>query len=638
MAKSENISIKSLIQKKQLDDLNKSAAEQTILLKSIETRMMSTESATGNIETTEEKSLRVSVEALEESKRQAKDEKDIRTREAVARVKESMLNSSILTQMALDTKTYKGVFEKLGDKKDSFLKKFDGLSNTLNTLGILKKGTGGFWDNKLQRARDKKEFVNAQRARNKDTDYVKSDKELGNDYELQQAKAKEIAKNEARLKIARGSLKESDWFKTSDGKKDLERRNTLASEFSRFDAGTRGIPTVVPQVDDSGPTESSPTGMPSIVPTESSPTGIPTVVPTESSPTGMPSIVPTESHEDKTERQLQESKTQDILEKIEVNTRPEVVLTNPKEAGESDGSGGLLGGLLGGIGLLTMMKSLKNLIGGIFESIGTALMGAFRLLFNPGAILKGILKGFAITALVVAIGKGIYDGFIEWQKTGDIGKAIVEGLGSMVEFLTFGLISKEKYKEYAKWFNGKVDEYIITPITNFISHVCDLFDEWIATPIKNAFASIGKFFSETMDSFMSLIQGIGIPEIDISSVSKYIPGAPDKLGPWYPFADSATKESPKPVPKGANNVTPEATPTTSGTKYIPYNRDNANIVHQKSEENIGRKEDMNAKGAGSTIVSAPSSTINNQTVNKNITRLPPTNQHGPYVKINQVGW
>ena len=602
MAKSENISIKSIIQKKQLDDLNKSVAEQTILLKSIETRMMSTESATGNIETTEEKSLRVSVEAKKEAQEAYKKAASDRDREIKLRASEI----KAITEMGLNQKIYKGFLSKIGGAiVDKVTPKWvKAIPETLTKISNL---TGG------EKRKDVKEFVSAQQ----DRDPSKTRASLIKDWKELQETYKEIAKNEDKLKKRRGSQSEGTFLQLAPGKVFSERREMLATKVKSLDKSA---------------------GFEEKEDETYSPTGIPSIVPTESSPTGMPSIVPTESHEDKTERQLQESKTQDILEKIEVNTRPEVVLTNPKEAGESDGSGGLLGGLLGGIGLLMMMKSLKNLIGGIFESIGTALMGAFRLLFNPGAILKGILKGFAITALVVAIGKGIYDGFIEWQKTGDIGKAIVEGLGAMVETLTFGLISKEKYKEYAKWFNGKVDEYIITPITNFISHVCDLFDEWIATPIKNAFASIGKFFSETMDSFMSLIQGIGIPEIDISSVSKYIPGAPDKLGPWYPFADSATKESPKPVPKGANNVTPEATPTTSGTKYIPYNRDNANIVHQKSEENIGRKEDMNAKGAGSTIVSAPSSTINNQTVNKNITRLPPTNQHGPYVKINQVGW
>lgn len=602
MAKSENISIKSIIQKKQLDDLNKSVAEQTILLKSIETRMMSTESATGNIETTEEKSLRVSVEAKKEAQEAYKKAASDRDREIKLRASEI----KAITEMGLNQKIYKGFLSKIGGAiVDKVTPKWvKAIPETLTKISNL---TGG------EKRKDVKEFVSAQQ----DRDPSKTRASLIKDWKELQETYKEIAKNEDKLKKRRGSQSEGTFLQLAPGKVFSERREMLATKVKSLDKSA---------------------GFEENEDETYSPTGIPSIVPTESSPTGMPSIVPTESHEDKTERQLQESKTQDILEKIEVNTRPEVVLTNPKEAGESDGSGGLLGGLLGGIGLLTMMKSLKNLIGGIFESIGTALMGAFRLLFNPGAILKGILKGFAITALVVAIGKGIYDGFIEWQKTGDIGKAIVEGLGAMVETLTFGLISKEKYKEYAKWFNGKVDEYIITPITNFISHVCDLFDEWIATPIKNAFASIGKFFSETMDSFMSLIQGIGIPEIDISSVSKYIPGAPDKLGPWYPFADSATKESPKPVPKGANNVTPEATPTTSGTKYIPYNRDNASIVHQKSEENIGRKEDMNAKGAGSTIVSAPSSTINNQTVNKNITRLPPTNQHGPYVKINQVGW
>jgi hypothetical protein len=321
-----------------------------------------------------------------------------------------------------------------------------------------------------------------------------------------------------------------------------------------------------------------------------------------------------------------------------------------------------------------MLSGLKNMIGGLFEGIGNALLGAFKLLFSPTNILKGLAKGFALGTLIASIGKGIYDGFIEWQKTGDIGKAIVEGLGGMIEFLTFGLISKDDYKKYAEWFNGKVDEYIIQPITTFISDICKLFDEWIATPIKDAFKGIGDFFSETMDSFMSMIRGIGIPEIDLSSVTKYIPGAPDKIGPWYPFAstdtekvttNAPTKET-KPVigandvktdatpaktgatyipykepnksetpttvkpnkPEsviGTNNVTAEVVPAKTGATYIPYNKDTASSVYQKSAENVDKKEDMATKGGGNTVVSAPTVNTSNKTVNQQSIKLPTRN-------------
>ena len=312
---------------------------------------------------------------------------------------------------------------------------------------------------------------------------------------------------------------------------------------------------------------------------------------------------------------------------------------------------------------MSMLSGLKNMIGGLFEGIGNALLGAFKLLFSPTNILKGLAKGFALGTLIASIGKGIYDGFIEWQKTGDIGKAIVEGLGGMIEFLTFGLISKDKYKEYAEWFNGKVDEYIIQPITTLINDISKLFDEWIATPIKDAFKGIGDFFSETMDSFMSMIRGIGIPEIDLSSVTKYIPGAPDKIGPWYPFASTETekvttnaptketkpvigandvkaeqtptktgatyipyKEPNKPESViGTNNVTAEVVPAKTGATYIPYNKDTASSVYQKSAENVDKKEDMATKGGGNTVVSAPTVNTSNKTVNQQSIKSPTKN-------------
>lgn len=620
MAKTENISIKGLIQKQQLDNLNKSAEEQVQVLKNIEEHIQGMDMSSSRLETTEEKSLKLAQETARQDKKDRDDAIKQSKIDSANRIKEAIANTSAMTQIALNTKTYKGPIEKIGDKLKSFGDKFSSVSNTLNTLGIVKKGTGGIVSNILEKREDKKEFIKAQQILGNKG----SKSEIAKDFNESQKLAKLIAKNEALIKKQRGTVEESDFFNTREGYRLENKRTKLSSQFSSLDLRNKPKNNKLYE--------------PSVEPVElSKPSGNPTVEPIElSAPIGTSTAVPKESHEDKNEKQLYEARVEKLFEKIEVNTRPTIEAPSDKKEDKSSGLGGL-GGLLSALGVMKLLSGLKNAISGIFEGIGKALLSAFKLLFSPGNILKGLMKGFGIGMLIGSLVTGIMDGFKEWQKSGDIGKAIVEGLGGMVEFLTFGLISKDKYKEYAEWFNGKVDEFIIQPITTFISDISKLFDEWIATPLKTAFSNIGDFFSETMENFMSLIQGIGIPEIDISSISKWIPGAPDKVGPWYPFAKEEATNVTAPV-KGANNVKPEATPINPGATYVPYKNDNASAIIQKSEENIGKKEDIATKSSGSTIVSAPSSTINNQTVNKNITRVPATNPHGPYVKINQVGW
>ena len=597
MAKTENISIKGLIQKQQLDNLNKSAEEQVQVLKNIESHIQGMDMSTSRLETTEEKSLKLAQETARQEKKDREDAIKQAKVDSANRIKEAIANTSAMTQIALNTKTYRGPIEKIGDKLRSFGDKFSSVSNTLNTLGIVKKGTGGIVSNILEKREDKKEFIKAQQILGNKS----SKSEIAKDFNESQKLAKLIAKNEALIKKQRGTVEESDFFNTREGYRLENKRTKLSSQFSSLDLRNKS--------------KNNKEYEPSIEPIEmSAPIGTPTVVPTTSAipaPIGTPTVVPTESSENKNERLLHETKVEETLEKIEVNTRPVIVPETPKEADKSSG----LGGLLGGLGLGSMLSGLKNMIGGLFEGIGNALLGAFKLLFSPTNILKGLAKGFALGTLIASIGKGIYDGFIEWQKTGDIGKAIVEGLGGMIEFLTFGLISKDKYKEYAEWFNGKVDEYIIQPITTFINDISKLFDEWIATPIKDAFKGIGDFFSETMDSFMSMIRGIGIPEFTIP-VPEWM-GGPIKMGPYYPFkgeeipettkadkADKASQTAAGPV-IGANDVKVEQTPTKTGATYIPYKEptkpgEPTKVESVKGTNNV--KEEPTSTKTGATYI------------------------------------
>lgn len=118
---------------------------------------------------------------------------------------------------------------------------------------------------------------------------------------------------------------------------------------------------------------------------------------------------------------------------------------------------------------------------------------------GKGAIkgmMKGLLKGFALTALIGAVVNGLVDGFKEFSESGDIGKALIAGLGGMLDFLTFGLINKDTLNYIIDNFNSMVDEYIVAPISDFIDMIGKAFDDYIATPIGNFVDSIASAFND----------------------------------------------------------------------------------------------------------------------------------------------
>jgi len=165
--------------------------------------------------------------------------------------------------------------------------------------------------------------------------------------------------------------------------------------------------------------------------------------------------------------------------------------------------------------------------------------------------------------IVGVLFEGIMDGFDEFMKTGDIGKALIAGLAGIVDFLTFGLFDKDAIKEVIGDFSKWIGDHLIKPFTDFIGGI--------------------------KDSFMSLIENIGIPEIKfkIPVVGKEV-----SIGPFYPF---------KPDAESSNKQPEAATPPQEG-----------NVVEQKSAENADAAATPAANN-NTSVVNAPVTTNNSTT-------------------------
>lgn len=198
----------------------------------------------------------------------------------------------------------------------------------------------------------------------------------------------------------------------------------------------------------------------------------------------------------------------------------------------------------------------------ILGFLSTGLMTAFKAMFNPMTILKALGKVFAIGMIVGALFEGIMDGFDEFTKSGDIGKALIAGLAGIIDFLTFGLFDKEKIKEVIGDFAAWTSDHLIKPFTEFIGSV--------------------------KDSFMKLIENIGVPEIKfkIPVIGKEV-----SIGPFYPFKSDAKPEA----------ATPTAAAPTTANQVESQSADNAAAAGAPASSN------------STNVVNAPVTTNNNST-------------------------
>ena len=240
-----------------------------------------------------------------------------------------------------------------------------------------------------------------------------------------------------------------------------------------------------------------------------------------------------------------------LLAKIEENTRS--LLGNRRSPSTTKAEGESGGGLLD-----TIMGFL-----------GPGFMTAIKSLFNPKNLLKAFTKFLAPALIIGALINGIMDGFNKFMETGDIGEALIAGLGGILSFLTFGLFDADTISSLVDWFSSFVTDFIIQPVKDFFGFLGDSFDKYIAqpimgafssikdimgtlldaylwlprkilglvdeyivTPLKEVFAPVADFFKKIKDQIFGFLEDFGIPEIGFTIP---IIGKKVSIGPFYPF-------------------------------------------------------------------------------------------------------
>ena len=167
----------------------------------------------------------------------------------------------------------------------------------------------------------------------------------------------------------------------------------------------------------------------------------------------------------------------------------------------------------------------------LFGFLKKGLIKGIKFLFKPSRLLKILGKVFILATIFISLFKGITAGFDRYKETGNIGEAIVAGLGAIVDFLTFGLFGEDSLKK------------MFSAIGDFTKPIID---------------KIGSVFTGIMDWVKN---NIGIPLI---SIPNPVPGFDDfEIGPYYPFKDDPSNpndvtSAPKPEPEAPKPTVHEA--------------------------------------------------------------------------------
>lgn len=316
--------------------------------------------------------------------------------------------------------------------------------------------------------------------------------------------------------------------------------------------------------------------------------------------------------EDSVENAKRMDQQTDVLKQIELNTKggDKSAVSKIKPTG---------GGLLGGLGnffkdlVPEFLKTFSGFIMGGIATIGEGLLGGLKFLFNPAKLGKLISKVFLPITIIATLFSGIYDAFKEYQKSGDIEKALVAGLGGMLKFLSFGLFDKDTVQGLLDKVEPLVANYIVDPIMNLINGISDMFMKYIGDPIENAFKLVKDTFLDISISIIKFLRGIEIPKVVFGKGEFY----ETSFGPYHPFANDSNKKTLDSFEKSRSDnkqVKPESLEPAVKPSQAAIIKDKTNDVKQAD------KQSTNETGVNQTVISAPT-TINKSNTNQFSTKV-----------------
>ena len=392
-----------------------------------------------------------------------------------------------VTQKADKIKTYDTIGDKFQAKKEK-AKDFFTARGFLDQTGIAKRGGAGVLSKIADRSEAKKTFIQQQLEVTKNT-FVKGSPEekirakaAGKQFEQSQSLLKQNKKNETKIE----KMKEGGWGEDQIKKTGLlDTREDLTSKLKKVDKRFSDVgneekekkPTVKRASDVSEEKGKKETIKLSKKKEESTDT----------------------SQESNLESQRALEHQVSLLAKIEENTRP-ASGGEPEKKEKPKGGGGFLDSIM--------------------SFLGEGFMSAIKTMFSPKNILKFLGKAFAITMIVGSLVNGIMDGWKVFTETGDIGKALIAGLGGVLEFLTFGLFDANTIQNIVDSVSGFVDEYIIQPVTAFTEMLGEAFDTYIKAPFTEFMKPIGELFSSIKDGIENTITGF-VDEYIIQPVTAF---------------------------------------------------------------------------------------------------------------------
>ena len=553
-----------------------------------------------------------------------------------------------ITETATGRRQYRTIGDRIGDFKDK-AKDFLTPRGFLDKTGIVKRGTGGFLSDMLDRGEEKKKYIKARMETKGNT--FGDEKTFGRQFDDQQKIQRKMVKNESVIKgyedlgFKDTQIKRSDAFKTRTG---------LAEDLIKVDTRVRPA-----KEKDDGPVK-------------------------KSRSQGLLDAANTSEADNEA---ISREQTQiELLSKIEENTRPDGV---KKKAAPAEKS---------------FLASLLDFFTNKFGSILTSALSMGKTLatgaLGVGKSVLGKLGGSGMAGKVLgrtaAVAGGLYEGYTAWneadekvksgeiterqgtvEKGGAVGKglgttggalaggqlgamigtAILPGVGTAVGGIIGGIVGGLAGGKFGQEI-GKMatdgalklkegfDEFIKKPFMEFFDSISKMFNESIVKPLTEFFQPITDFFKNMSTSISDAFTNFSIPEMGVEILGKKF-----SIGPFFPFKKEAkaskpiapgnsdagagagssefAKTDPRRLDKGADKKT---TPETMDYSYDNFITKNPNTSLNREEFNArkssgvkpadGSTFDKNMAKAKAKIESVPEGTstkVNGELVTKNDT-------------------